>query len=253
MKLLNKKNVPQKKAEWAIRQTLDIAVNHQLDLARREQYFANCAIAKKHLRQLRKQVNSLVQALSKLPPASKGKLNKIIRVQDWRQFDTEALAEIIRAMMDTLPKVSPHCYAEEARSAISDTILRDSKEYAVAQIVRTAPPAILVLWEMIPAQTRTKVEEDIRTLSLGISVLDFFQHLPIVLAKSPGRMRDGRTAIERVFAQKIAWVWRALGLRVGRVFGESYFQQYCRRALSAVGDDTRISGRQVRRLKALKE
>ncbi len=53
MKILKKKKVPQEKAEWAIAETLDIAVNHQLDPARREQYFANCAIAKKHLRQLR--------------------------------------------------------------------------------------------------------------------------------------------------------------------------------------------------------
>ena len=64
-------------------------------------------------------------------------------------------------------------------------------------------------------------------------------------------------AIERRYIQNAAQLWRSFGLNVGRAHDgarsgsvESPFQRFARLALSAVGDNSGISDRQIANLKS---
>jgi hypothetical protein len=257
-KLLIRRRIPEHNAKWAIVRTLDVAADHQLERLRRERYLEDLALAKKNLDRLIKLLDQLVRVLSKLPPWSKGKLNKIMVGQDWRHFDTEAFADLIHAMMGALSKLFPACVAREALSIINEGTLRASEDHAVTQIVRTAPPAILDLWESIPAASRTQVEEGVRRLSSCRSATEFFRHLATMLAKPcPRQIMERPSAL---FAKRVATIWRGLNLHVGRAYFAgnrrdpashypSNFQRFCEEALAVIGDDSPVSGRQVEKLK----
>ena len=159
--LLIKKKIREDVAQQAVAQALDIAADHQLEVLRRDQNLQELKRSKSDLRRLVKQLELLVRAISRLPPRAKGKLNKIVAAQDWRNFDTEKFGELIHEMIRVLAKSSPACIADTALSAVTKP-LRASRHPAVAQIARTAPPAMLDLWETIPAGTRTQVEAALR-------------------------------------------------------------------------------------------
>ena len=119
---------------------------------------------------------------------------------------------------------------------------------------------ILDLWEVIPAQTRTQVEAGLRKWvpSTQRPAIKFFNRLVFLLAEFRPQLNKGRRrAIEGRFGQGLARIWRGLGLHVGRAFNgefdrhvESSFQRFARLALTAVGDDSRISSRQIDNLKS---
>jgi hypothetical protein len=86
--------------------------------------------------------------------------------------------------------------------------------------------------------------------------------LPFSERERPARKRGAPRAIQQVFVSRIATIWRTLGLKAGLAYDfflypanddhigrggrvESTFQRYCRAALTAVGDPTEISARQV--------
>jgi hypothetical protein len=48
---------------------------------------------KGHLRRLMRHIEQLSKAVAKLPPLSKGKLNRIIIEQNWTEFDSEAFGQ----------------------------------------------------------------------------------------------------------------------------------------------------------------
>jgi hypothetical protein len=171
------------------------------------------------------------------------------------QFDTEMLAELIHTMMGA--KLSPNRVADEMRSAMSVASIKSSNDQCVRDIPRSGPPAIVELWELMPAQTRSAVEHGIRERSPK-RALAFFRHLAGELRKhSPQQKRIRRPPVVRFFADQVAEVWGELGLHVGRAYDgdmaqhlEGDFQKFCRLALTAVGDGSRISGRQIEVLKA---
>jgi hypothetical protein len=256
------RRIPEQNAKWAVVRTLNIAADHQLERLRRERYLEDLALANINLERLKRNLDQLVRVLSKLPPFSKGKLNKIMVGQDWRHFDTEAFAYLIHAMMDALPKLSPACVAREALSIINEGTLRasDNEDPAVTQTVRTAPPAILDLWESIPAASRTQAEEGVRRMPSCKSATEFFRHLATMLAKSCPQQRMERSSA--LFGKRVATIWRGLKLHVGRAYYNgsgsqhgpachypSNFQRFCLDALAVIGDDSPVSGRQVDRLK----
>jgi hypothetical protein len=258
--LLIKKKVRKVLAQQAVIQALDIAADHQLESFRRSQNLAELTRSQRSLERLLDQLDALIRAISKLPPLAKGKFNKIVAGQDWENFDTETFSELIHAMILALSKSSPACLAERARSAIVEP-LGASKHPAVAQIIRTAPPTILDLWEFIPAQTRTQVEAQLRAWvpPRERPAIEFLNRLVFLLETCRPRLNKGRRqAIERRFGQRLARIWRGLGLHVGRAFDgefdrhvESSFQRFARLALTAVGDNSRISSRQIDNLKSI--
>jgi hypothetical protein len=192
-----------------------------------------------------------------LPPLAKSKLNKIVAVQDWQNFDTETLIRLIHAMADTLANSSPACIANEALRAINEPA-RGSKHPAVAQIVRTAPPAILELWETFPAGTRTQAEAGLQNWvpPTRRPAMEFLIRLSTLLEKFQPKLKRGRRfPIERRLGERIARIWHGLGLHVGRAFSghskyRGTFQRFTRWALIAVGDDARLSNRQMVHLKS---
>ena len=179
--------------------------------------------------------------------------------QDWQSFDTETFADLIRAIADKFTDLSPACLAEEARLAIYEPDW-GPKHPMVEQIVRTAPPVILELWETLPAATRAQTEAGLRSWappSRGAAIA-FLNNLSVLLAKSQPKRKTGRRPpIERRFGERVAKLWRRLGLHVGRAYNgklgchvESDFQRFTRWALTGVGDDSRLSSRQLMRLKS---
>jgi hypothetical protein len=250
-KILTRKKLSRCKAERVVTQTLDIAANHQLECLRRARNFEGFSLAIKANGQLKTLIDSFVHVLDKLPPASKGKINKIIIAQDWQHFDTEAFADLISALISDLTEVSPASIANEARRIL----IGGPKAF------RTLPPAILELWETIPAQTRSRAEANIRSLPSCKSAVGFFRHVATVVTEFCPQLKMGRRSpIEQQFARRIATMWDALGLHVGRAYHSgnrdqwahhypSTFQRFCNLALEIVGDPARISGRQVARLR----
>jgi hypothetical protein len=174
---------------------------------------------------------------------------------DLRHFDTEMLAELIHTMMTAT--LSPNRAAEELRSAISVASLKSSNDKSVRKIRRWGPLAFVELWELMPFETRSEVERSVRERSPK-RALAFFRCLAGELKKhSPQLKRVRRPPVVRFFGDRVAKIWGELGLHVGRAYDgdmaqhlESDFQKFCRLALTAVGDQSRISGRQLDALKA---
>jgi hypothetical protein len=257
--LLIKKKIREDVGQQAVAQALDIAADHQLEVLRRDQNLQELKRSRSDLKRLVKQLKVFVHAISKLPPRAKGELNKIVAAQDWRSFDTEILGELIHEMIRVLAKSSPACIANTALSAVIEP-LRASRHPAVAQIARTAPPAMLDLWETIPAETRTQVEAALRAWAAPTRrpAIEFFNHLISLLDKFRPQLEKGRRrAIEGRYGRRLAKIWQGLGLHVGRAFDdmhdrhvESNFQRFGRLALTAVGDESRISTRQIENLKS---
>jgi hypothetical protein len=212
--LLIKKKVRKDLAQQAVAQAVDIAADHQLEALRRGQNLKELKRSENCLERLLEQLNALVHAMSKLPPLAKTKLDKIVVEQDWETFDTETFSELIHAMIHVLSKSSPAGIADRAPSAIIQP-LRASKHLAFAQIIRTAPTAILDLWEVIPAQTRTRVEARLRMWMPPEqrATIKFFNRLVFLLENFRPRLKKGRRgAIEGRFGKRLARLWLGLGL-----------------------------------------
>jgi hypothetical protein len=257
--ILTKKRISNIDADKIMALTFDAAADHRLESLRRDRCLDDLDRSKKDLRGLIKQINRLAKAISVLPPISIGKLNKIIAKQNWQHFDTEVFFELINAMKDVLSSLSPACRANDARSAIIETP-RASRDPAVAQIVRTAPPAMTELWDIIPAETRTHVEAEIQRWrppkrGQAIAFLNHFigllkEYRPTVETRRP-------PAIQGRYLRNVAKIWSRFGLNVGRAHDgakiesvESVFQRFSRLALLAVGDNSSISDRQIANLKS---
>jgi hypothetical protein len=258
-KILTKKKISKSDAEKIVAQTLEAAVDHQLEGLRRDWVIHDLERSKKDLRRLIKHMGQLAYAISELPPLSKAKLNKLIGKQNWAHFDTEIFCELMDLMQDSLSMLAPARVANNARSIIRDSF-RAPKNPAVTQIVRTAPPAITELWEIIPAETRAGVEAEIQcwTPPKRGQVIGFLNRFVGLLEKHRPTVAGGRRrAIVRRYLQNVGEIWRSFGLNVGRAYDgskiesvESSFQRFTRLALLAVGDSSGISTRQILNLKS---
>jgi len=143
------------------------------------------------------------------------------------------------------------CFAKAcAQKAAQDAV--DVIDQPIPEVVRTAPPEIIELWETMSAGTRQKIELKIRRLVPKKSAIEFLRQLVVFLKRFSTRSKAGRRTIQRQYIERVGEVWQGLGLRIGRAYDgindksiESRFQRYCRLALAAVGDNSQISGRQI--------
>jgi hypothetical protein len=261
--ILKKKKISRAVANQITAETLDAAMNHRLESPRRDQNLQHLAQASSNLNRLIKHVERLAQMLTNLPRPTKGELNKTMVGLNWRQFDTEVFAEFMHAILDALSNVPASRFVADARSSIVDS-LRSSHDRAAIKTNRTAPPAIVELWETIPAATRTQVESNLRTWASTKkrSVIGLLKHVVALLKQHREKIGRGRhLAIEGHYVRAVEAIWRrhGLGSQVGLAFDylkgdkgkniESRFQRFARFGLSAVGDRSSVSRWQVRKVK----
>ena len=164
------------------------------------------------------------------------------------RFNTETFIEIIETINAAARVTEPRRRADNIRSIIDHEPDRRSP--------------LIDQWEAMPATTRVKVESVVPATMPG-SLARWLDDLAGLLDQQrPARQRGAPHSISRLFVTRIATIWRALGLNVGLAYDfflhpanaerigrggrvESRFQRYCRAALTAVGDSTRISARQI--------
>jgi hypothetical protein len=262
--ILKKKKISSNKANQIIAETLDAAANHRLESLRRDQNLEALAQANRNLNRLIEHVECLARSLAKLPRPIKGELNKIMAGLNWRQFDTEIFAEFMYAILAFLSDLHPSRFTADARSSIVDA-RRSSNDPVATKVDRTAQPAIIELWDTIPAATRTQVESGLRVWASckRRSVIGVLDHLVALLAQHREKIGRGRhLAIEGRYIEVVEAIWRrhGLGSDVGLAFDffkrgqgkniESRFQRFSRLALAAVGDQSSVSRWQILKVKS---
>jgi hypothetical protein len=194
-------------------------------------------------------LRQLSNAIAQLPPNSKGELNKrVVAIIGQARFDSERFIEIIETITAALPQIGPRRLADNIRSLIHP------------ESGGTRRPPMIDQWEAMPARTRVKGEGMVRPPRSLVHWLDNVADL--LERERPARKRGAPRSISQVFVSRIATIWRTLGLNPGLAYNfflhpanddrigrggrvESLFQRYCRAALTAVGDPTEISARQV--------
>ena len=189
-------------------------------------------------------LEELAGAIAKLPPVSKKKLNAIVANHAEHFFDTETFAAIIHSIADALPNLAPKRRAQDALDVI---------DQPVPGVARTSPPELIELWETMSAETRQRVEKEVRELAAKKSAVEFLRKLIVLLNKFLPQAKRGRLqTIQRRYIQRVGEIWASFGLRTGRAYDgfrgknvESSFQRFARLALAAVGDESIISRRQI--------
>ena len=249
--LVGKRRVPTIAVDRAILKSLEAAFDFQLvNLCYRD---AKTMEDQSHttLDHLIRDLQQLSNAITRLPPNSKGELNKrVAGLIGATRFDSETFIEIVETITATLPEVRPRRLADN-----------------VLFLIHPEPdgakrPPIIDQWEAMPATTRVRVEAMLAARP-SRSLMGWLNNLADLLEEErPARKRGAPRSISRAFVSRIWTIWRRLGLNPGLAYDfflhpandecigrggrvESTFQRYCRATLSAVGDSTEISARQV--------
>jgi len=249
--LVEKHRIPAIAADRAILKSLEAAFDFQsADLRYRflkTMEVQSNATLDHLIRGLRELSNSIAQ----LPTNSKGKLNKrIVGIIGQARFDSEIFIAIVETITAALAEIEPRRLADNILSLIHP------KPDGARR------PPIIGQWEAMPATTRVKVERMVQA-NPSRSLVRWLDNVASLLEQErPTRKRGAPRSISQVFVSRIATIWRTLGLNPGLAYNfflhpatddrigrggrvESTFQRYCRAALTAVGDRTEISARQV--------
>jgi hypothetical protein len=251
-KILVQRRIPVVAADKAISETLEAAVDHQLSQLRFDRLRAMEDQSHTTLQRLIEVLRRIGDAISQLPPTSKGVLNeRVSGVFEQQIFDTEVFIDVMETIVATLPELSPRRLANDVLSLI----------YPAPDEGRRLP--IIDLWETMPATTRVKIEELVQKLKLTTSVVGWLNCIADLLARErPQRKRGAPRSTLQLFVRRVAAIWRRLGLTPGLAYSfnlhpgghdrigrggriDSAFQRYCRSALATFGDTTKISARQV--------
>ncbi len=249
--LVEKGRVPAIAADRAILKSLEAAFDFQLADLRYRCLKTMEARSQATLDHLIRDLRQLSDAIAQLPPTSKGQLNKRVFAKiNQAPFDSEAFIDIIETIEQALPEIGPRRLADNVLSLI----------HPEPGTGRRTP--IIDAWEAMPAVMRVKVEVMVQD-NPSRSLVSWLDNVAGLLERErPARRRGAPRSISQVFVSRIATIWRALGLKAGLAYNfflhpanddrigrggrvESTFQRYCRAALTAVGDPTEISARQV--------
>jgi hypothetical protein len=249
--LVEKRRIPAVTADRAILKSVEAAFDFQLAHLRYRFLRTMAEQSRATLEHLIRGLRRLRDAIGQLPPTSKGELNKRVGVIiGGTQFDSEIFIEIVETITAALPEIGPRRLAENILSLI----------HPEPDEARRAP--IIDQWEAMPATTRVKVEGMVPANPSRSLVRWLDKVADLLEVEQPARKRGAPRSISRAFVWHIATIWRTLGLNPGLAYSfflhpandgrigrggrvESSFQRYCRAALSAVGDPTEISARQV--------
>jgi hypothetical protein len=249
--LVEKRRITAIAADRAILKSLEAAYDFQL--AHLRYWFLKTTEVQSHttLDHLIRKLRELRNVIALLPSNSKGELNKrVVGIIDQTQCDSETFIEIVETITAVLPQIGPRRLADDILSLIRP------------EPGATRRPPIIDQWEAMPATTRVKVEAMLGAKP-SRSLVGWLNNVADLLQEEqPARKRGAPRSISRDFVSRIATIWRTLGLNPGLAYDffqhpadgdrigrggrmESAFQRYCRAALTAVGDSTEISARQV--------
>ena len=257
-KILLQRCIPIVVADKAVSETLEAAVDHQLSQLRFDRLRAMEDQSQATLDRLIEGLRRIGDAISHLPPASKGVLNdRVFGVLEQQIFDTEIFIDLIETIVATLPELAPRRLASDVLSLINPELSEGRR------------PPIIDLWETMPATTRVKIEDLVQKLKLTISVVGWLNCIADLLDRErPQRKRGAPRSTLQILVRRVAAIWRRLGLRPGLAYDfnlhpgehdrigrggriDSGFQRYCSSALAAFGDTTKISARQVANAKQM--
>lgn len=248
--LVKKRHVSVVAADRAILTTLEAAIDFQLADLRYRSLKTIDAQSLDTVDRLVLSLRRLADTIVKLPPTAKGELNKrVSTILRQTTFDSEVFIEIIDAITATLPELAPRRTANHVLSIIHPEPTDGLRS------------PIIDLWEAMPAATRLKVELLIQQSMPSTSLVEWLNRLAGLLGCYVRKVGAPRS-IKREFVVRAAAVWRSLGLNVGLAYNfllhprggrvESSFQRYCRAALTAFGDPTKISARQITNYKKMR-
>ena len=228
--MLSKKGVPSKDAEREIQASLQFAGAQRYARAGQVLLQHQRNAATQNLELLVVRLEQLSQAISNAPPATAEAVDKIMTAHAAQFFDTESFLELIQSIKEVLPIST----AEDQEGDIWQDII--------------------ISWEGMPSVTRTVVEAELRGAAQTRNPSEFFPAL-ITLLKGLPPPKNKKAALTREFSRQMAMIWRSLGLHVGAAHDwkngkdvHSVFERFCAAALRAVGDDTKLSRRQVKKL-----
>jgi hypothetical protein len=252
----------------AVLATLEAAVHHQLSQIRFDhlQQMENHSL--RALDQLISLLRELGSAITRLPPRTRGDLNRrLASILEPGIFDTEVLIEVIESLAQSLREASPKRLVDDAYSIIHQPlpVFKDAKP--LPHPTEQRRPLLIDLWESIPEVTRVKVERLMQKAGRMTSLSGWLILLAdLLLQERPARKLDARRSQSQLFVWRVASIWRRLGLKPGLTYNfflhppdhnrigrggrvESGFQSYCRAGLAAFGDCSEISARQVENTK----
>ena len=240
--LVEKRRIPPSAADRAILKSLEAAFDFQSAHLRYHFLKTMEAQSDTTLDHLIRGLRQLSNAIAGLPPNSKGVLNKrVVEIIGQTRFDSETFIAIVETITAALPQIGPRRLADNVLSVIH------------AEPGGASRPPIIDHWDAIPATTRVKVEGIVQA-NPSRSLVRWLDNVAYLLERErPARKRGAPRAISQVFVSRIATIWRTLRLHPGLAYDffggggrvPSAFQRYCRAALTAVGDSTKISARQV--------
>lgn len=257
--LVKKRHVSAITADRAILKTLEAAVDFQLAHLRYSSLKTMEAQSLDTLDRLILSLRQLSNAIAQLPPTPKGALNKRVSgILHQATFDVEVFIDIVEAITAALPVIAPRRLADNVASII----------HPEPGDGRRSP--MIDRWEAMPATTRLKVEGLMQQTKPSTSLVQWLNRLVDLLGGArPARKMGAPCSITQTFVSRTAAIWRSLGLNVGLAYDfflhpatgseigrggrvESSFQRYCRAALTAFGDATEVSARQVANYKKLR-
>jgi hypothetical protein len=249
--ILLKRRISAIAADRAILKTLEAAIDFQLTDLRHRSLKTIEAYSYRTLDHLIRELRQLSHAIGQLPPTSKGILNRrASALIEQRPFDSDVFIQIFEKIIAVVPELAPRKLAGNILSLVKSEQTGDRR------------PPIIDRWESMPATTRVKIEELVQAVP-SRSLARWLDNLADLLEQErPARKRGAPRSLAQAFVVRIATIWRSLGLKPGLAYDfslypatddcigrggrvESAFQRYCRAALTAVGDATEISARQI--------
>jgi hypothetical protein len=252
--ILKKAGVPEDKAHRVINEAIHAALALLRDVFMVDQRKKATNRDKVDANELVLQLRSVADAIDELPPASKGKLNKILETVVWGQFDTEEFCRIVDGIIEALKSVSPKCHAQEVHLQLVERRCFLRQKIRIASIRRSAQPAIRELWENMAACR--DIEAGLRKSgSKRKSLSDFLRYAADLLELQ--QVANLRPVPLRAYLRRLVKITQDCGLsykpthdwRSGTEV-EREFQAIAKYAIAAVGANQTISRRQIRALRA---